>query len=379
MKYEGRPIVINGDMTLKVMAVGVNGSESEVKEYTYTIKQTQLQLNLAEGWNWASHNQLNTLAADNLRQDYVNRVLTQSAELYNDPVLGFVGTMPDLDALTGIKVETKTQGLITCSGEQFNPNANTVDLVRGWNWIGYPLDQTMTVAEALAKLEAEEGDCLTNLEGGYATFTEGAWTGTLNTMVPGQGYLYKSASDKSFIYNDDIVSNAKALYSKRLDVTPAPWTVNVHGYPSMMCLTAELYDNGARTADDEYFVGAFVGDECRGIGKYVGGTLYMAVYGGVAAGEQVMFRAVERESGEQFAVQETMEFTADVVGSSAAPYALNLGEATGITSINADGKYADGIYNVAGQRMRSLDREGVYIVNGKKVLINKRNMNEYVK
>ena len=379
VKYEGRPIAINGDMTLKVMAVGVNGSESEVKEYTYTIKQTQLQLNLAEGWNWASHNQLNTLAADNLRQDYVNRVLTQSAELYNDPVLGFVGTMPDLDALTGIKVETKTQGLITCSGEQFNPNANTVDLVRGWNWIGYPLDQTMTVAEALAKLEAEEGDCLTNLEGGYATFTEGAWTGTLNTMVPGQGYLYKSASDKSFIYNDDIVSNAKALYSKRLDVTPAPWTVNVHGYPSMMCLTAELYDNGARTADNEFFVGAFVGDECRGIGKYVGGTLYMAVYGGAAAGEQVMFRAVERESGEQFAVQETMEFTADVVGTSAAPYALNLGEATGITSINADGKYADGIYNVAGQRMRSLDREGVYIVNGKKVLINKRNMNEYVK
>ena len=105
----------------------------------------------------------------------------------------------------------------------------------------------------------------------------------------------------------------------------------------------------------------------------------MAVYGGVAAGEQVMFRAVERESGEQFAVQETMEFTADVVGTSVAPYALNLGEATGITSINADGKYADGIYNVAGQRMRSLDREGVYIVNGKKVLINKRNMNEYVK
>lgn len=379
VKYDGKPIAINGDMTLKVMAVGVNGSESEVKEYTYTIKQTQLQLNLAEGWNWTSHNQLNSLAADALRQDYVNRVLTQTAEVYNDPILGFVGNMPDVDALTGIKVETKVQGMISCSGEQFNPNAYAVDLVQGWNWIGYPLDQTMTVAEALSKLEAEEGDCLTNLEGGYANFTDGAWTGTLNTMIPGQGYLYKSASDKSFIYNDDIVSNAKAIYSKRLDITPAPWTVDVHGYPNMMCLTAELYDNGARTADNEFFVGAFVGDECRGIGKYVGGTLYMAVYGGAAAGEQVMFRAVERESGEQFAVQETMEFTADVVGTSAAPYALNLGEATGITSINADGKYADGIYNVAGQRMRSLDREGVYIVNGKKVLINKRNMNEYVK
>ena len=379
VKYDGKPIAINDAMTLKVMAVGVNGSESEVKEYSYTIKQTQLQLNLAEGWNWTSHNQLNVLAADALRQDYVNRVLSQTAEIYNDPILGFVGNMPDVDALTGIKVETKTQGMISCSGEQFNPNAYAVDLVQGWNWIGYPLDQTMTVAEALSKLEAEEGDCLTNLEGGYANFTDGAWTGTLNTMIPGQGYLYKSASDKSFIYNDDIVSNAKAIYSKRLDITPAPWTVDVHGYPNMMCLTAELYDNGSRTADDEYFVGAFVGDECRGVGKYVGGRLYMAVYGGATAGEQVVFRAVERESGEMFAVQESLEFCADVVGTSTAPYTLNLGEATGITSINADGKYAEGIYNVAGQRMRSLDREGVYIVNGKKVLINKRNINEYVK
>lgn len=369
IKYDGKPIVINGDVSFKIMAVGINGSESEVKEYSYTIKKTQLELNLAEGWNWASHNMLNTLSADSLRQNYVNRVLTQSSEVYNDPILGFVGNLSALNALTGIKVETKTQGIISLFGEQFNPNASIVELKKGWNWIGYPLDQTMSVAEALSKLEAEEGDCLTNLEGGYTNFCNGVWTGTLNTMIPGQGYLYKSASRKSFIYNDAIVSNAKAVYSTRLDINPAPWTVNVHNYPNMMCLTAELFDNGMRTADDEYFVAAFVGEECRGVGKYVGGKLYMAVYGGIMAGEQVVFRAVDRESGEQFAIQETLDFCADAVGSNSSPYVLNLGQATGITDVDAYPMATEGIYDVSGQKMKMPNTRGIYIVNGKKVLI----------
>ncbi|MGN0222262.1 MAG: chitobiase/beta-hexosaminidase C-terminal domain-containing protein [Prevotella sp.] len=379
VKYDGKPIAINDAMTLKAMAVGVNGSESEVKEYSYTIKQTQLQLNLAEGWNWSSHNQLNSIAAADLRQEYVNRVLTQTHEIYNDPVIGFVGNMSDVSALMGIKVETKSQATMAMSGEQFNPNATAMELAKGWNWIGYPLDQTMTVAEALSKLEAEEGDVLTNLEGGYANYTDGAWTGTLNTMTPGQGYLYKSASSKSFVYNDAIVSNAKSLYIKRLETDPAPWTVNVHRYPNMMCLTAELYDNGLRASTDEYHVGAFVGNECRGVGKWVDGKLYMAVYGGSTAGEQVVFRAVERESGNQSEIQETLVFCADAVGTTAEPYTLNLGETTGITNIGVNSGQTEGIYNVMGVQVRNINHEGVYIVNGQKVLINKRNVNEYVK
>ncbi len=378
-KYNGKPIVINGDMTLKVMAVGVNGSESEVKEYIYSIKQTQLQLNLSEGWNWSSHNQMNTVMATDLHQDYISRVLTLTSEIYNDPQLGFIGNMPDVDALTGIKLQTKAEGVMTFSGEQFNPNATAVELVEGWNWIGYPLDQTMTIAEALSKLEAEEGDCLTNLEGGYANYSEGTWTGTLNLMTPGQAYLYKSASNKSFLYNDAIVSNAKAIYSKRLETMQAPWTVNVHGYPDMMCLTAELVDNGVRTTADDYFVGAFVGDECRGIGKWVNGILYMAVYGGTVKGEQLLFRAVACDNGEEFMVKETMSFNADVIGSVTTPVTLHLGESTGISNTGADLRKTEGVYNMMGLQMKNVDREGVYIVNGQKVLINKRNMNEYVK
>ena len=266
------------------------------------------------------------------------------------------------------------------AGEQFNPNTTTVDLVKGWNWIGYPLDQTMSVAEALSLLEAEEGDFLTSLDGGYTQFANGTWNGDLLTMTPGKGYLYKSASDKSFIYNDAIVSKAKAIYSQRLETVTAPWSVNVHAYPSMMCVTAELYDDGSKVDADDYFVGAFVGDQCRGVGKSVDGRIYLSVYGGNAPQEKVNFIALSKDDSKLWYIQETLDFNADVIGSYSEPYHLNMGDVTGIRNI-ADGQdvKTEGIFNMLGIRVNHPGSEGVYIIHGKKVLINKLNKYEDVK
>ena len=377
IKYEGKPIAINGDMVIKAMAVGINGSESEVKEYSYSIKTTSMKLNLSEGWNWISHNQDADIAVADLQQDYVNRILSQEGELYNDPKLGFVGRMDDFQATQSIKVQTKQQATYALSGEQFNPSAKTIDLVTGWNWMGYPVEQVMALDEALAYLDADEGDCLASIEGGFAEYANGSWTGMLTTMTPGQGYLYKSASTKSFIYRDDIVSKAKALNAPRLETQMAPWTVNVHAHSNMMCLTAELIDNGSKAADDAYFVAAFAGEECRGLGKFVNGRLYLAVYG-TKANETIRFRAVNRENGDEWGISETLSFTADKVGSWLAPVQLNLGEPTGIHEVTASGWQGKAIYNLMGIRVKSLDREGVYIINGTKVMINKQNVNQYV-
>lgn len=371
IKYEGRPIVINNDMTLKVMAVGLNGSESDVKEYAYTIKQTNLQLSLAEGWNWTSHNKAADMEVSDFEQDYVKRLLTRQAEVINDPVLGFVGNMDAVQASQALKVETSEQASLQLSGEQYNPSAQPIYLQTGWNWLGYPLSQTMSLAEALSYLDAEVGDVLTNLEGGYAEFTADGWTGNLQTMIPGKGYLYKSASEKSFIYNDAIVSRAKALYGHRLELNPAPWTVNVHAYPSMMCLTAILQDGGFEADADDFFVAAFAeNEECRGVAQPVGNHYFLSVYGKEEA--PIHFVAVHKATGITYSIAEQVSFTPDVVGSVAVPFVFNLGEATGMWQPGVVGGSANGIYNVAGQALREATQPGVYIVNGKKVIINKK-------
>ena len=370
IKYEGRPIVINNDMTLKAMAVGLNGSESEVKEYVYTIKQTNLNLQLAEGWNWASHNMARQIQVSDFSTDYVKRLLTQQAEAINDPVLGMVGNLSAIRASQALKVETGQSVLMQLSGEQYNPTSEAISLHTGWNWLGYPLSQTMSLGEAFARLEAEQGDVVSNLEGGYAEYTSDGWTGDLQTMEPGKGYLYKSGSEKTFIYNDAIVSRAKALYSERLTLDVAPWKADAHAYPSMMCLTVTLFDGGFAADPADFFLAAFAPDgECRGVAKPVGSTYFLSIFGQEET--PLRFVAVLKATGMAYDISESLSFTPDAVGSVSQPFALNLGEATGVLQPGMDYGRTEAIYNVAGQQLRKAMQPGFYIVNGKKVIINK--------
>ncbi|MBO7082778.1 MAG: hypothetical protein J6W30_02915, partial [Bacteroidales bacterium] len=64
----------------------------------------------------------------------------------------------------------------------------------GWNWIGFPCDHEMTIEEALGGFDAEDGDVFANSE----NFTEfdGEWFGDVETLLPGQGFMYFSNSNE---------------------------------------------------------------------------------------------------------------------------------------------------------------------------------------
>ena len=54
----------------------------------------------------------------------------------------------------------------------------------------------------------------------------------------------------------------------------------------------------------------------------------------------------------------------------ASPFTYNLGEATGIRSIDHGPLTMDhDIYDLSGRRMQSVTKPGLYIMNGKKILI----------
>ena len=376
--YDGNGIVIDGTTTLKVMAVGANGSESDIREYKYSVKQASAPINLVSGWNWASHNLDDDLVSDVFKKDVISRVLSQAHEMFNDPTIGFVGNLESIPASSSVKVNVKEgqSSEIALSGAQFNPE-RTITLYAGWNWLGYPIDQVMSVSEALANIEVEDGDYITSHGVGYAEFSNGEWVGELQTMEPGKGYLYKSASSKSFVYNNSIVSKAKALYAKRLAVDVAPWSVDVHKYPNMMCVTAELFNSEAVVDGDNYYLGAFVGDECRGVAKYINGKYFLSVYGDKKA--TVNFVAVDKETGESYTVDETVDFNADVLGSVSAPYPIYIVTPTGINGITADAPSVKGIYNMMGQKVKSASCGGVYVIDGRKRVVTKRNEHEYMK
>lgn len=361
-KYE-RPIAINDAMTLKFMAVGPNFDESDVIECTYSIRQSDVKLALAKGWNWNSHDVASPVDVSEL-SGVASRILTQTDEVIDDPVLGFVGTLTSIEGSETMKIEAKESANKSFTGEQYNPALSPIVLHEGWNWLGYPISQTMTLADALSYMDTDEGDCISNLEGGFATFNNGEWEGSLQTMNPGAGYLYKSASAKSFIYNNvPTVLNARALYRERLAPKSIPWSVDKHRYPNLMPMIAQVCYSTGDAADSTYYVGAFVGNECRGVGKYSDGIMYLSVYGDKSA--DMNFKAWNVETESVFDFAETLKFTPDVVGTNSSPYKLMLGfESTGINHLNANNG-VDGIYSIQGIKLNSIPNRGIYIIKSK--------------
>ena len=323
--YQG-PIAVTADMTIKAMAVGPGMEESEVAEFSYTIKTTTLGLSLNEGWNWISHN-IDDNIDPMLLGESADRIVSQTAELVKDPGYGLTGGLTELSPEQAYKVRVYNVIQHTLSGYE-RDGAQPIAMKTGWNWIGYPVSQTMSLAEALANTAADENDYITGQDG-FAQYSDGQWTGTLQTLNPGAGYMYHSQSDKQLVYNTAIVSKAKSLYGKGLP-NRAPWTVDKYRYPNVMCLVAYLYVDGEKASAGDYSVGAFCGTECRGIGTYVDGKLMMNIYG--EGGETITFMAVDNSTEQAYTISESEPFAETLLGSVRLPYRLSVGGMT--TGVN---------------------------------------------
>ena len=89
-----------------------------------------------------------------------------------------------------------------------------IEINPGWNWIGFPSPVSVDVLDAFVDFEAEEGDMLASSQ--LTTEFDGfEWFGELETLVPGEGYMYYSASTdtKSLIYKTGAKSRG-SLFSK---------------------------------------------------------------------------------------------------------------------------------------------------------------------
>jgi hypothetical protein len=328
------PIIINDDnVTIKAIAQGKDLEASELTVFTYQLKKTSLNYSLPVGWKWISHNvDVAVPVADFVKDTNIDRIMAQKTETVKDPAWGFIGQLKELLPAMGYKVHQTIAEEKELKGDEYNAIDHSIDVNAGWNWIGYPLSQIMTVSEALTYFPATTGDYIIGQDG-FAEFDGTAWVGTLEGLKPGQGYLFKSATSAPITFNTNTVSNAVNEVGQRNLLIGSPWAYDKYAYISMMPVTAEFYVNGTRADDGDYTVGAFAGDVCRGVGQWKNGRLLISVYGD--ANEDIRFVAFDNNSEKFYDVAETLVFTTDNQGSWFAPIALTLGsETTGLKQIN---------------------------------------------
>ena len=115
----------------------------------------------------------------------------------------WTGQLSSLDLGKMYLITVNSDCEITLEGMLVDPAAHVVSIVGNGNptWIAYPFNTEMTVTDAFAGF-ATNGDVVKS-KTQNSSYTRGRWNGQLQTLEPGQGYIYKSATnaaDRDFVY-----------------------------------------------------------------------------------------------------------------------------------------------------------------------------------
>ncbi len=303
-----------------------------------------LDLGLKQGWNWVSSN-LSEPANQNAKQflqpieGITERFVGQVDELINDPVYGLTGGLTTIIPTESYKLKVTENSEHIWSGNGSKPETTTVNLRKGWNWIGYVPVRSNDLSAALSGITPSENDVIKCIDD-FATYSGGRWVGTLTQLKPGEGYLYYSAQAATFnypamrVFPVSTVAGARAATSNN-----SPWSYDAHRYPDNTTLIGKLFANGAETLEGTYTVGAFCGNECRGIGKMMDNKLFIAIHGTIANNEKITFKAYENATGMEYNVSESITFNGQQEGTFVAPYRLNVSnEVTGVGDVST-GKF----------------------------------------
>lgn len=304
--------------------------------FTKIPVDTTVSYELPTGWNWFSINvkdeNLNNPVAllEPIKQSVVS-VLGREEDLVYDDQYGLYGSLTAFKPDRGYKVRVKEDVDFSLKGIPFAENEVTITLNKGWNWMGYTPNMEMSVNAALCNLMAEEGD-IVMAQDQFATYDGAAWKGSLSVLAPGNAYLYYSGSVKSFNYPTGSSKMAIPMLSYRASESYyfAKWQYDKRKYADNMGVISRLYSSsGQELPAGQFLIGAFTGEECRGMSSEADGYQFVTVHG-EQTNEKVTFRAYNTLTGEEFDIKETIRFGANVVGSLTNPFILHLGSATGL-------------------------------------------------
>lgn len=298
-----------------------------------------LQMDLSEGWNWISSNLSNgkyTSSKGYLLPiiDAVDVMVGSENELTVEDG-NTVGTLKTMDPQESYKLKLFNDVTGKWSGNAYHPEETTLSLKKGWNWIGYVPVSEHPLAEALSNLSPSENDVIKGLDE-FAIYSGGLWHGTMSQMRPGVGYMYFASNDREFTYPvTRVFAVDNSANMRKVDGEDyAPWSYDKHEYMDNQTIVAELYMDGSKTVDGVYTVGAFVGEECRGIGTYIDGLIYLTVHGTIGDNETISFKAYGNVTMLEYTIDETLTLNGVHTGTFANPYKLHTKKATDIGEVS---------------------------------------------
>ena len=208
-------------------------------------EEVELSINIAKGWNWVSFGVLPAQAT-------IERVFGDYLFTDNDLIKGANGFAtffqgkwyPEdfaLEAGRMYSVRRQAEGSATVGvigGEQ--DGAAGISLVKGWNWLGYTPGEVKSVGQALASLQAVNGDLIKGQTLGSVTFSNGAWVPGNAQLQPGRGYMLRVENEQTFRFEQPALQSLQADLSPAKPVRAMPPTLQAVVKPALKVLSATL-------------------------------------------------------------------------------------------------------------------------------------------
>ena len=307
---------------------GNSGSITANVRLSGTVIQMPTQtVELAQGWNWWSANIGITLTGleSAIGANGISIVAQGGGSVdYNAAYDAWDGDFTELDLAKMYEINMAETIELALNGAALDPTQVPVTLQPNWNWIGYPLQGSMNLSDALSGFTPVLGDIIKSKESGFSLYNGSSWSGGLNTLMPGQGYMYYSNATAAvtFTYPANRGGSAKS----NVDVEGNHWTPVSSRFAGNMTVLAVVELDGKEAAEESLEVGAFVGDECRGsvrlmreeaTGRYMA---FVTVHG--ENGESVSFKVLDGDVERE--VRETMVFSINgMLGGLETPFVLH--------------------------------------------------------
>lgn len=280
--------------TFTFKANDVKGTiNSAIILHTNTTLLRKIFLN--PGWNWISMNldlTPNTTngALSSLSSPTGATIKSQGPFSQYSSIAGsWLGSLTSLVPTRLYQYHGQSRDSLSIIGNYINPVLRPITLDTGWNWIGYLPTQSLKVNDALATVNAANGDIIKS-QLHFAQYLAGTgWVGNLKTMNAPNGYLLKLANSGVLTYPDPLNFKADAESAVRNPVVPdyhglteisaTPpsqlpfeyWQVDPTKYEYNMNAIAIVVESGTETntLHDGDEVAAFVNNEVRGSGKAI--------------------------------------------------------------------------------------------------------------
>ena len=336
---------------------------------------SKTEYNLSEGWNWISSNLDNEERRNiktflsNIEED-VARLLSQTSEVINDPACGLVGNLTAIELGKGYKLKMKRNATMTKMDMAANIDT-LICLYKGWNWLGYLPKRRLSIETALSQLQPSEGDRLI-AEDGFVEYCNGKWNGDIYMMEPGKGYMYYAVKDIEFMYSDNqdqqessqiVQQTAKKAYLPQTAETGewVNWQYDFHAFPDNMTMICHILIDGVPIdMNDIVAVGAFCGEECRGLGRWVDNKLFLTIHGTTGMNDMVSLKACD-VNGTVMTIDEQFVFNGQCHGAFSNPILLHIQFVDKISTLTESPSRPSLIFSPEGKQLKK-PQKGLNIV-----------------